>query len=69
MMALQEGQREQRSTAKGEGGDEKFGLLDWGSWEGGGSAALFYHWVTRVSQFWAVVASLIIWQQIETVQP
>lgn len=70
MMALQEGQREQRSTAKGEGEDEKFGLLDWGSLGGGGgSAALFYPWVTSVSQFWALVASLIIWQPIETVQP
>lgn len=35
MMAPQEGQREQRSTAKGEGEDEKFGLLDWGKLGGG----------------------------------
>lgn len=32
MMAPQEGQREQSSTAKGEGEDEKSGLLDWGKW-------------------------------------
>lgn len=71
MMAPQEGQREQSSTAKGEGEDEKSGLLDWGKWgrERGLSAALFYPWLTSASQVWAVVASLIIWQQIETVQP
>ncbi len=67
MMALQEGQREQRSTAKAE---EDSGLQDWGSLEGGAdSTALFYPWVMSMSQSWAVAASLIIWQQIETVQP
>lgn len=64
-MAPPEGQREHSE-------DEKFGLLDWGKLGGvggWGSAALFSPWVTRVSQVWAAVASLIIWQQYETVQP
>lgn len=60
---------ESRGTwRKGEEEHEKFGLLDQGS-RSGGSAALFYSCVMSVSQFWAAVASLIIWQQIETVQP
>lgn len=50
--------------------DLEIWTLDWGSLEeGAGSTALFYPWVMSVSQFWAAVASLIIWQQIETVQP
>lgn len=40
MMALQEGHRERRSTAKGEEEDKKFGLLDWGCF-GGGSLLFF----------------------------
>ncbi|TNN82860.1 hypothetical protein EYF80_006817 [Liparis tanakae] len=63
LMAPREGQREQRVE-----GTMKNGLLCWGR-VGEGSAALFCPWVVIVSQVWAAVASLIIWQQIETVRP
>lgn len=66
MMAPQEGQREQRTSGEGVGVVDKGIQKVYGRV---GSTALFYPWVTGVSQVWAEVASLIIWQQIETVQP
>lgn len=58
----------ERAEEHSEGGRGRLEI--WASRSGklegmGGVAALFYPWV--MSQFWATVPSLIIWQQIETV--